>query len=321
MTDIARLVADLSNLPGAPGREDAVRSHLGAVAAVLGTPVEMEVDALGNLLLHRPGPGRRLLLLAAMDEPALVVTHVDPDGWVWVGPAGTPDLERLGRRVRFADGTRAVLARRPPGEGHGRWYLDAGGAAPPTAVGAMAVADLNAEILPGGALAGKALGARGACAALLAALEHAHPGADLHAAFVSCALLDHRTVPSLVRRADPEMVVSVSGVAATDTPGATGADVRLGGGAVLVVSDRGLVASLAALDALAAAADRAGVRPQVAVADPGTTAAGPALRAGGGAPAGAIGFPLRHAGSPAEVCLPRDIEACAAVLAALPAVP
>lgn len=86
---------------------------------------------------------------------------------------------------------------------------------------ARLVADLSN--LPAGCPGRKGAGRRRACAALLAALEHAHPGAHLHAvSFVSCALLDHRTVPSLVRRPDPEMVVSVSGVAATDTPAPSG---------------------------------------------------------------------------------------------------
>src|SRR4051812_36548192 len=60
-------------------------------------------DPLGSSWATVPGSGGpRLLVLGHIDEIALVVNHVDDDGFLWFGPVGGWDATVLvGQRVRI----------------------------------------------------------------------------------------------------------------------------------------------------------------------------------------------------------------------------
>ena len=83
MTNALELVRALTALPGPPGQEQRVRDAVAAHAERLGCV--HETDARGNLLLSAPGAGRlpdapEIVIMAHLDEIALLVVRVDPDG-------------------------------------------------------------------------------------------------------------------------------------------------------------------------------------------------------------------------------------------------
>ena len=95
------------NTPSAAGKEDGVRELLKSLL----TPLfdETKEDSLGNLLLHKSGKGKRLLLCAPMDGFGLVAAHTEKDG-VCVAALGESDLTSLAyRRITFFNGVHAVL--------------------------------------------------------------------------------------------------------------------------------------------------------------------------------------------------------------------
>jgi putative aminopeptidase FrvX len=82
--DTTRLIRDLVAVPGPPGQEDAVRALVAQEVAALG--YESRVDAKGNLLVG-VGAGAfepRIVVTAHLDEIALMVSQVEPDGRVSV---------------------------------------------------------------------------------------------------------------------------------------------------------------------------------------------------------------------------------------------
>lgn len=99
--DSLSLLAELVALPGPPGQEDAVRdclkSHLGKRKS--------ETDAKGNLIVGSPNP--KIVVTAHMDEIALLVKAVEPDGRLLVTALGGLHPWKLG------EGPVSVLA---PGE-------------------------------------------------------------------------------------------------------------------------------------------------------------------------------------------------------------
>lgn len=331
MTPAADLLVALSGLIGPAGHEQVVRDRLRELVAAPG--VEWQQDALGSLYWrYEAGGGRRLLLLVPMDEPGVVLTHLDRQGRGALAPLGSISAADLvGRRVRFPSGALAAVGVRrgwdeeKPATGFDRLVLDFGlpsreAVEAVARTGEAAVWDAGAAHLPGGQVCGRAVGARAGCAAAVLGLR-AGCAANAVVAFLAQSAVGHRGVRPAVARAAADLIVSVEAVSAVE-PGADPdkegrAEVRLGAGPALVVQDRGLIASAPAMDALARAADAAGVQLQVAVADPGQVAAGPALTAGAGAPAAALGIPVRYRHTAAEVCAPADVEAAAAVLAAL----
>src|SRR5215212_8029692 len=89
MFDSLELVRELVGLPGPPGQEDEVRDAVARHVDTLG--LESRVDAKGNLLVGLSPAAfdkPRVVVTAHLDEIALMVSQVMPDGTLRVVPLG-----------------------------------------------------------------------------------------------------------------------------------------------------------------------------------------------------------------------------------------
>ena len=92
---------------GPSGRETAIADTIEALCAPY---AQVSRDALGNVIAHKPGPGRRVMIAAHMDTLGLVATFVDEDGFVRFGTLGGVNLAAaLHQRVRFESGVMGVV--------------------------------------------------------------------------------------------------------------------------------------------------------------------------------------------------------------------
>lgn len=88
------LLKRLSEAPGVPGREEAVRALVRE--ALQGYVDELEVDRLGNIIAHKRGPGPKVVVAAHMDEIGFLVSHVDEEtGYLRIEPVGGFDARTL----------------------------------------------------------------------------------------------------------------------------------------------------------------------------------------------------------------------------------
>jgi len=99
------LLRTLTTLPGPTGQEDEVLDWVRRAWEPLG---EVAQSPVGNLFLHLPGPGKRVLLAAHADELSLIVRSVSPDGFLRVLPGERDQFSApyfIGSPVRvLADG-------------------------------------------------------------------------------------------------------------------------------------------------------------------------------------------------------------------------
>ena len=77
------LLRTLTSLAGPTGEEDEVLAWVRREWEPLG---EVTQTPVGNLFLHLPGPGKRVLLAAHADELSLIVRSVTADGFLRVLP-------------------------------------------------------------------------------------------------------------------------------------------------------------------------------------------------------------------------------------------
>ncbi|HET7231443.1 MAG TPA: hypothetical protein VFJ16_15650, partial [Longimicrobium sp.] len=77
------LLRTLTSLSGPTGEEDEVLDWVRRAWEPLG---EVTQSPVGNLFLHLPGPGKRVLLAAHADELSLIVRSISPDGFLRVLP-------------------------------------------------------------------------------------------------------------------------------------------------------------------------------------------------------------------------------------------
>jgi putative aminopeptidase FrvX len=84
---------------GVSGCEKEVREVIKDKVKDLG---ETRIDKLGNLILHKPGKGKRVMLAAHMDEIGFIVTKICEDGRIKFEPVGGIDPRILiSKRIKF----------------------------------------------------------------------------------------------------------------------------------------------------------------------------------------------------------------------------
>ena len=59
---------------------------------------EVRTDVLGNIIAHKPGIGKRIMLIAHHDVVCFMVSHIDGNGFLYVKPAGGIDASILPAR-------------------------------------------------------------------------------------------------------------------------------------------------------------------------------------------------------------------------------
>lgn len=98
-----KLLKNLCETPGIPGREERVRDLISN--EIKGLFDSMTTDAMGSLICTRKASGTRkkptrIMIAAHMDEIGFYVRHIDDKGFLWVNSAGGFDPRNLfSRRV------------------------------------------------------------------------------------------------------------------------------------------------------------------------------------------------------------------------------
>ncbi len=71
-------------------------------------------DTLGNLVVHKKGIGKKLMLIAHMDQIGMIVTHINKEGFLYFSNVGgVSPFSLIGRAVIFKNGTRGVINAEP----------------------------------------------------------------------------------------------------------------------------------------------------------------------------------------------------------------
>lgn len=71
-------------IPSVSGREERLGAYIGEEMRPYFDTVER--DALGNVICHRAGEGKKLLFCAHMDEIGFIVTFIEEDGFLRCAP-------------------------------------------------------------------------------------------------------------------------------------------------------------------------------------------------------------------------------------------
>lgn len=95
----AELLSELLDIPAPPGREKAMAQHIMAKVAAMG--FDSECDAAGNVLVRFTDnkPGNPVILAAHLDEIALMVNRIEPDGRLRITRSGGLLPHKTGERI------------------------------------------------------------------------------------------------------------------------------------------------------------------------------------------------------------------------------
>jgi endoglucanase len=312
------LIEKLCEIPGPSGHENAIREAIQKEVAPFAD--SMEVDALGNLIVHKGARGKdglRIMLSAHMDELGIIVTHVDKKGFVRFTTIGGVYVRYLaGSRVLFLNGVKGTINHEPAEEpskipSMEEFFIDVGATSPadcPVKVGDLAVFDRPFMDL-GSRFMSKALDDRVSCAVLIETLRQIKQSPnELLFVFSVQEEVGVRGAITAAYSIDPDLGIAVDVTGTGDTPGNQKMEVALGGGAAIKIRDQGMLCDPKVIRWMRAAAEKAGIKHQMEILRGGTTDAYQIQVNRAGVPTGAISIPCRYIHSPSEMADIHDLE-------------
>lgn len=312
------LLHRLSELPGVSGAEDAVRDE------ILSCLPDAYTDARGNVICHREGTGRRVMVCAHMDEVGLLVTRITESGALGFTTVGGIDSRVLpSKRVRVGSvpgviGIRAIHLQsgdrgKPIPEED--LYIDIGARDKAEAETMVSVGDYVSFDTPFGALGtgfvkGKALDDRVGCAVLLSLLSEHFP-VDLYAVFTTGEEIGGLGAACAAASIRPDIALVLEGTTCSDVPDVEKKDhvTTSGGGVCLPIRDGSMIGDRETVDTLSCLADRFSVPWQYKRSTSGGTDGGVIHLAGGGIRTAVLAVPCRYIHSPVSVAATSDINA------------
>ena len=276
---------------------------------------------MNNLIYHRPGTGKTVLLAAHMDSIGVVVTHIDEDGFARFAQVGGLMIgDLIDRQVRFQNGTRGVISfeeKTPYSKlGFDDLFLDIGAASKEQAeqsiqVGDFAVFD-GEPFQQGDILCGPYLDNRIGCLTLIgvmAELAKKDYDTDLYVAFTAQEEVGLRGAQTAAFAIQPDYAIAVDVTDTGDMPERKyPMAVKLGAGPAVKIMDRSVICDQSVKQALYAAAEQEHIPVQREIMEFGGTDTGVIQRAAGGVRAGAVSIPTRYIHSPSEMANVRDIQ-------------
>lgn len=315
------LLKELTGTFGTSGREDDIRAAIYRHAAEYAD--EINEDALGNLIVHKKGNGKKLMLSAHMDEIGVIVTFIDDNGFLrfsQVGGLNRKDI--LYSRVFFENGIVGVIGTEADNKDRAisKLYIDIGAKNKTEAEALVSVGDMAAFeggfSVCAGRVISKALDDRAGCYVLLEVLKSIKTENDVYFVFTVQEEVGLRGAKCAAFGVYPDYAVAVDVTDTGDTPECEEMAVRLGGGAAIKVMDRSVICHPEVRCALIECAKRKKLPYQLEVMTDGGTDAGAISLSRDGIKTGGVSIPTRYVHSPSEMADIGDINACVALLCA-----
>ncbi|MEE0944516.1 MAG: M42 family metallopeptidase [Clostridia bacterium] len=308
------LLEKLTQSFGPSGRESDITQVI--YDAVNGLADEVYTDALGNLIAHKKGDGKKIMLAAHMDEIGVAVTFIDEKGFLRFSNIGGVYVKRLlNRRVRFQNGTIGVIDTEEDNKElkMSKMYIDIGAESKEEAekyvnVGDMAVfegeyKETNSVVIS------KALDNRAGCYSLIKVLESVKSDNDLYFCFTAQEEVGLRGARAAAFSVNPDYALAVDVTDTGDTPNCSKMAVELGKGAAVKVMDRSIICNSEVRSTLIELAKKNKIPYQLEVMTDGGTDAGAIHTSRDGVKAGGVSIPTRYIHSPSEMINRKDLDA------------
>lgn len=323
-----KLLKEICETPGVPGRESAVRKLVYRELESLADSIE--TDNMGNVYALKKGKdsSKKMMVAAHMDEIGFVVTHVDKDGFLRFHPLGGFDPKTLTNQRVVVHGTKpliGVMGSKPvhvmqPEERNKSvkitdFFIDLG----------MPADEVNKYINVGDAITRdreliemgacfncKSLDNRVSVFSLIEAFKVVkQPAVDFYAVFTVQEEVGLRGAHAASLQLNPDFALALDTTIAFDTPGAADHQkiTSLGKGAAIKLMDSSAIADYRMVKYLKQLADDNKIdwQPEILTGGGTDTAAIQKINPGGSI-AGAISIPTRHIHQVIEMVHSKDVQ-------------
>lgn len=317
------LLRKLTQAYAPAGNEGAIRQLIEQII----TPYADKVysDNLGNLIAHKKGSGKKIMLAAHMDEIGLIANYIDDKGYVrFSALGGVMPYCALYQRVVFANGVTGVVAYEEKADlkkefDISKMYIDIGASCADEAERMVSIGDCAVFVgsfsVLGDLVISKAMDNRAGVWVLIKTMEALRETKnDLYFVFTSQEELGLRGAKAVTNAICPEIALAIDVTDTGDTPECRRMAVKMGDGPCIKYMDNSIITHKTVNDALKKSAVNVGVELQSEVLTFGGTDAGAIHTSGTGVMTGAISIPTRYIHTPSECISKKDLDGAVRVL-------
>ncbi|MBR2884855.1 MAG: M42 family metallopeptidase [Clostridia bacterium] len=316
------LVKELCNLCAPSGFEDEVRSFIRERVKA----DEIYTDTIGNLICHKKGSGKKVMVAAHMDEVGFIITDIAEDGFLKFSTLGGIETAVLcGKKVLIGKnripgiiGAKAIhLQKRdevlnPPKIKD--LCIDIGAKDKESAkklveIGDFAVFDGKYTEFGENLVKSKALDDRVGCAILLELMKEKYDS-DVYFVFTAQEEVGLRGAIISANEIKPDIALVIEGTTCSDVYGSKPHNqvTNLGGGAVMTAMDRAAISDRKYFEFIMKTAKENNIPLQIKRTAMGGTDAGAIQRSGTGVKTAVLAVPCRYIHSPVSVMCKDDLE-------------
>ncbi len=283
---------------GMSGREDKIREVI--KKEIENYCDDISVDNLGNLIAHKKGNGKKIMLCAHMDEIGFFVTSIDDSGFIRIAPMGGINyLYSAFTEVVSENGVHGALVPSvkdsiPKAE---ELYIDIGAkdkkaAEKVVTIGDYFVYEPKIRRLQGARYIGRPFDDRVGCAILIEAIKTIKkPQNDLYFVFSVQEEVGARGSKPASYSIAPDIGIALDVTATGDKLGSSTMEVKLGKGCAIKIKDSGVICDIDTVKKMREIAKEAKIKYQDEILTFGGTDASMMQIAGNGARVGAISIP------------------------------
>lgn len=316
------LIKELTQLSGVSGFEDEVRAFLKEHIH----HAQVSVDCMGNLICHKAGKGKRVMVAAHMDEVGLIITKITDDGYLKFDAVGGIETAVLsgkrvyigGNKIPGVTDAKAVHLQSRAEMGTPLkikdMSIDIGASSKEEAEQAVspgdyAVFDSPFKELESGYVKSKALDDRVGCAVLLELMEEEYES-DMYFVFTTQEEVGLRGAKTAAYQIKPDIALVIEGTTCTDVSGSIPEEyvTTTGRGAVMTALDGAAVSNKAYFDYIKRISKEYNIPLQIKRTTAGGTDAGAIAYSCGGAKTAVLAVPCRYIHSPVSVMQISDAE-------------
>ena len=316
------LVKELCNLPGPTSFEDTVRDFIRERAIA----DEIYTDSMGNLICHKKGNGKKVMVAAHMDEVGLIVTEITDKGFLRFSSLGGVETTVLcskkvligENRVPGIVSAKAIHLQKRTEElvplKLSDLCIDIGAKDKDRAkelinLGDYAVFDGEYTEFGENLVKSKALDDRVGCAILLELMKEQYHH-DMYFVFTVQEEIGLRGATVATNSIKPDIALVLEGTTCSDVYGSKPHNqvTTLGGGAVMTAMDRAAISDEKYFDYITNIARKNSIPLQIKRTSMGGTDAGAIQRSGIGVKTAVLAVPCRYLHSPVSVMNKIDME-------------
>lgn len=286
---------------------------------VSGFADEMYTDNLGNLVVHKKGSGKKIMLSAHMDEIGVLVTYIEENGFLrFAAIGGIPLYCSLYQTVEFASGIKGVIGYEEKINlktelNISKMYIDIGASNRAETEKMINIGDSAVFCGPftscGNNVVSKAMDNRTGVYALIRVLKGLSARInDLYFVFSTQEELGLRGAKAAANAIMPDIGLAIDVTDTGDTPECNTMAVKLGAGPCIKYMDNSIITHKTINDALKICAKEAGIEVQHEVLTFGGTDAGAIHTSGNGVMTGAVSIPARYIHTPRECINMNDLN-------------